>query len=89
MKCSHCGEWLKEKPAPPKSKGVYLILALLLGNWGAGEFYLGNTGFGVCLLFLNIFVFLVTKELPAIGIIWLIYFIYALTVDVNTNDHNQ
>jgi hypothetical protein len=48
ISCPNCGEPFK---FGLKSKPVFIILALLLGNFGIHRFYLGNVGLG-CLYFL-------------------------------------
>lgn len=52
-KCTHCGEWIKEKP---KSKAVYFLLWMLLpiGMLGFAEEYIGRRKTAIFIAVLNL-----------------------------------
>src|SRR5262249_52022542 len=52
----------------PKSRGVYIVLALLLGGLGIHNFYAGRIGPGITQLLLMIFTFWLILPIFAIGL---------------------
>lgn len=81
-KCAHCGEWVKDKPAEPKSNTTYILLALLFGQFGIAEFYVGRITAGAMILILTLLSFALPEpaSLFSIGAIWFIQFLCALII---------
>ena len=79
LKCSHCGEWINKNAQNYDKRPTYLMLSFLLGNLGAGEFYIGRYGTGVAYLILTC-LFAYYSPIACIAI-WIIAMLDALLSD--------
>lgn len=68
----------------PKSRGVYIVLGLLLGGLGIHNFYAGRIGPGIAQLLIMIFTFWLILPIFIIGL-WVIIEV----IVVNRDGHGQ
>ncbi|KAL0227055.1 hypothetical protein P9112_014379 [Eukaryota sp. TZLM1-RC] len=76
----HSHQPYQQYQTPPKSRIVYIILALFFGLLGVHNFYVGRVGAGVAQLLITIFIGWLVVPLVAV-FIWVIVEICAVTSD--------
>lgn len=67
-------------PIPPKSRIVYILLALFFGGLGVHNFYAGRSGAGVAQLLITLFLFWLIFPIVIVGI-WVIIEMIVVTRD--------
>ena len=87
-KCRYCGEILDPTmrvASPIRKRSIYILLGILLGEFGVNDFYAGYIGRGIAKLLITIFL----GPLYGIGIlitvIWSICEVCVITTDAQGN----